>query len=353
MLSAWYGGLGAGLVATVLSALSLDYFFITPVHSITANWSAILRLGTFTIVALITSSLTAARKRAEEALRKAHDELEQRVTERTAELANANASLRSEIAERKKAEQELWRIQAEMGRVERLATLGRMAATIAHELGTPLNSVLGYSDLLAQETLSETARRRLAIIETQVKRMEQIIQHYLSQTRGNPHRDIVDINALAEDTLLILTPILQQNRVNVIRDFAENLPCVSGDGASLQRVLTNIIDNSVTAIQGGGILQVKTQASQPSRCSESGILLEIVDNGVGIAPDLLPRIFDLFVTTKPPGKGTGLGLAVCQEIIKAHQGTISIHSEIGKGTRVTIALPAGPLPNSNPTAQVA
>ena len=188
MVSAWYGGLGAGLLATILSALSLDYFFIAPIHSITLDWRALLRLSVFVVVSLVTSSLTAARKRAEEALRQAHAELEKRVHERTAELAKANESLRAEITERKRAENELWHLQQEMGRVERLAALGRITGTIAHELGTPLNSVLGYTQLLAQENLSEGARRRLKIIETQVQRMGDIIQHYLSRTRSSRRR---------------------------------------------------------------------------------------------------------------------------------------------------------------------
>ncbi|MGE5219961.1 MAG: DUF4118 domain-containing protein, partial [Chloroflexota bacterium] len=179
MISAWYGGLGPGLVATVMSALALDYFFISPFRSINLDWGALLRLSVFTTVAAITSYLTTARKRAEEALRRAHAELETRVQERTAELAQANESLQAEIIERKRAENELWRLQQEMGRVERLAALGKMTGAIAHELGTPLNSVLGYTQLLSQEKLSEGGRRRLAIIETQVQRMGEIIQYYL------------------------------------------------------------------------------------------------------------------------------------------------------------------------------
>src|SRR5713226_4376160 len=260
MVSAWYGGLGPGILATVLSALSLDYFFIAPVHSLSFDWSAILRLSVFLLVALLTSYLTGARKRAEEALRIAHGELEKRVEERTADLAKANESLRAEILERKRAEKELWRLQREMGRVERLAALGRITGTIAHELGTPLNSVLGYTQLLAQEPLSEGARRRMAIIETQVQRMGDIIQHYLSRTRGSPRKDQIKINELVGETLVLLNPIFQQHGVHVTTTLGESLPLLWGDDASLQRVLINVVDNAVDATKEGGLLKIATRA---------------------------------------------------------------------------------------------
>ena len=339
MMSAWYGGLGAGLLATILSALSLDYFFISRNYSLVLNWSAFLRLGVFVLVASLTSSLTAARRRAEEALRKAHAELEKRVEERTAELAEANASLRAEIVERKRAENELWGVQQEMGRVERLAALGRMTGTIAHELGTPLNSVLGYTQLLAQEPLSEGARRRLNIIETQVQRMEGIIQHYLSHTRGSPRKRQVNIKELVGETLLLLNPIFQKNEVQVTTDLAEPLPMLWGDDASLQRVLINLLDNAINASKEGGRLKIAARASTACEAKRPGVYIEVTDNGAGIPAELLPRIFELFVTTKPSGKGTGLGLVVCQEIVKAHGGTIDIESVVGTGTSVRIYLP--------------
>jgi C4-dicarboxylate-specific signal transduction histidine kinase len=326
-------------VATTLSALSLDYFFIAPVYNINLDWQAFLRLGVFLVVAIITSYLTTARRRAEEALRKAHAELEERVQERTAELAEANASLRAEIVERKRAENELWGIQQEMGRVERLAALGRMTGTIAHELGTPLNSVLGYTQLLAQEPLSEGARRRLNIIETQVQRMEGIIQHYLSHTRGSPRKRQISIKELVGETLLLLNPIFQQHGVQVTTELAETLPMVWGDDASLQRVLINLLDNAMNASKAGGSLKIAARASRACEAKRPGILLQITDNGAGIPAELLPKIFDLFVTTKPSGKGTGLGLVVCQEIVKAHGGAIDIESTVGTGTSVRIYLP--------------
>ena len=339
MMSAWYGGLGAGLLATILSALSLDYFFISRNYSLVLNWSAFLRLGVFVLVASVTSSLTAARRRADEALRKAHAELEERVEERTAELAEANASLRAEIVERKRAENELWGVQQEMGRVERLAALGRMTGTIAHELGTPLNSVLGYTQLLAQEPLSEGARRRLNIIETQVQRMEGIIQHYLSHTRGSPRKGQINIKELVGETLLLLNPIFQKNKVEITTELAEPLPMLWGDDASLQRVLINLLDNAINASKEGGRLKISARASAACEAKRPGVFIEVTDNGAGIPAELLPKIFELFVTTKPSGKGTGLGLVVCQEIVKAHGGTIDIKSEVGTGTSVRIYLP--------------
>jgi signal transduction histidine kinase len=128
----------------------------------------------------------------------------------------------------------------------------------------------------------------------------------------------------------------------VTTTLAESLPTFFGDGASLQRALINLLDNAVDASKGEAQLKIRTLASPTSPSKIPGITIEIADNGVGIPPEILPKIFDLFVTTKPPGKGTGLGLVICQEIIKAHGGTIKISSQAGQGTTVQIFLPANP-----------
>ena len=288
--------------------------------------------------------MTSARKRAEEELLKAHAELEERVQARTAELARANDALRAEIVERKKVETELLRLQLELGRVERLATLGRMAGTIAHDLGTPLNSVLGYTQLLAQESMTERARRRLAIIETQINRMGEIIQRYLSQTRGTPPKSEVNINELVRDTLVLLQPNFEQRGVEVTSALAGTRLVVSGNGNSIQRVLINLLDNAVDACEKKGTVKITTVECPVTSTKAPGVAIEVADTGTGIPPDVLPRIFDLFVTTKPPGRGTGLGLVICQEIIRAHGGTINIVSEVGQGTTVSIYLPVDARP---------
>ena len=248
------------------------------------------------------------------------------------------AQVTKELVERNK---ELWRLQGEIGRVERLASVGRITGIIAHELGTPLNSVLGYIALLGQEQLSEQARRRLEIIEAEVHRMVGIIQHYLSHIRGSPRAfQEVHIGELIAETLELLKPIFNQHRVLVTSTLAESLPPVWGDGASLQRVLINLIDNAVDAMGEGGRLNVAARATAMQGTASSGVIIEITDTGLGIPSDLLPRIFDFLVTTKGPDRGTGLGLAVCQEIVKGHDGLIKITSHVGEGTCVRICLPA-------------
>ena len=340
MLSTWYGGFVVGLAATIISALLLDFFFIAPLESIEFDWRSILRLAVFLIIASVTSYLTSARKRAEEALRHAQAELEDRVRQRTSELARTNDSLRAEIMERHKAEKELLQLQSQMGRVERLATMGKMAGMIAHDLGTPLNSVLGYTQLMSQEDLNERGRRRLAIIESQINRMVEIIQRYLSHTREAPPRTMVKINDLIRDTLLLLQPLVQQRGVEITTDLANSLPTLHADASSLQRVLINLLDNAAEACKyTSGAIKITTMDQPADAKKGRGVSVEIADNGAGIPEEILPRLFEFFVTTKTTGQGTGLGLVICQEIIKAHGGTIEIASQVGVGTTVHIYLP--------------
>jgi signal transduction histidine kinase len=224
--------------------------------------------------------------------------------------------------------------------VERLAALGKITGTIAHELGTPLNSVLGYAQLLAQDNLPEGARRRTKIIETQIQRMVDIINNHLARTRGQARtQHPVNVNELVVGTIESLRPVFQQHRVHINTALADSLPLVRGDEVSLQRVLINLLDNAVDAMEDGGRVTVTTRWDIPRGAKQEGVIIEITDTGVGISPELLPKIFEFFVTTKAPGKGTGLGLPVCQEIIKGHGGTIEISSQVGNGTCVRIFLP--------------
>lgn len=356
VVAAWYGGLGPALLATVCSTVALDYFFIvSTADTLIPGVVYPLRLAAFGLVAIVISALTGGLQRAQEELRNEHAALEIRVQERTRELGETNKALRTEIAERKRTEErlaqttrevaeqnsELLRLQREMARVEPLAALGRITGTIAHELGTPLNSVLGYCQLVEQEELSESTRRRLKIIEGEVQRMVDIIQLYLSRARGaRPDYSQVNVNELVRETTTLLEPIFQQRGLSIELALGDALPHIKGDTASLQRLLINLLNNAVDALAEGGRVIVMTRTRQTSDTGAAGVVIEVTDNGRGIPPEILPKVFDLFVTTKAPGKGTGLGLAICQEIAKAHGGALEVTSQVGEGTCVRIFLPA-------------
>jgi signal transduction histidine kinase len=169
--------------------------------------------------------------------------------------------------------------------------------------------------------------------------MGEIIQNYLSFTRGNPERVRVNVNELIRDTVLLLQPVFKQHSISVTTDLAEFLPVIYADGNSIQRVLINLLDNAVDACGSGGSVKIGTRGHASLNNKEQGVTIELTDTGAGIPPEILPKVFDLFVTTKPPGKGTGLGLIICQEIVKAHGGTIEIASQLGVGTTVGVFLP--------------
>ena len=254
------------------------------------------------------------------------------------EAETSVAQVTRELVERN---EELWRLQKEKGQVEPLAALGRVTGMIAHELGTPLNTILGHSQFLGEEELTEGGRRRLKTIQKQIQRMVNTVQYYLSRTRiSQPARSQVNVNELVLETLELLKPVFEQHELEVNTTLAESLAPLTANRESLQRVLINLLNNAVDALKDGGTVTITTRAAAGSpETSKEGVVIEVTDTGAGIPPEMLPEVFDLFLTTKESGKGTGLGLAVCQEIVKIHGGTIQITSKLGEGTRVRVFLP--------------
>jgi signal transduction histidine kinase len=242
--------------------------------------------------------------------------------------------------ERQRAERKTQYLQEQLIERERLAALGRMAGAIAHEVGTPLTSVLGYTQLLAKEPLSDRGRQRVKIIESQVQRMAETIQTYLARTRGAPsERQQIQVNELVRGTLAQLQMMLKRAGTRTSFVEGELPPPIMGDPDALHRVLVNLIQNATDAMPGGGEITIATREVVPPQAPFAGVLVEVADTGAGIPPEVLPKIFDLFFTTKPQGRGTGMGLAICHEIVKAHRGRIDVASEVGRGTRIRVLLP--------------
>jgi len=232
---------------------------------------------------------------------------------------------------------------------DRLASLGQLAASVAHEINNPIAGVLNLSMLL-QRIMKEDGvpvsripefRRYLTMITNETGRVGRIVSDLLAfSRRSRPQRADADLNRIIQSTLTLVSHKLKLSNVEVELALDPALPAVFCDGSQIQQVLLNLLMNGAeaTASKGCGLLCVTTR-TRPDRES---VMVEVRDNGEGIREENLPRIFDPFFTTKPEGKGVGLGLAVLYGIVDAHNGDIGVQSTYGEGTTFTITLPVRP-----------
>lgn len=225
-------------------------------------------------------------------------------------------------------------------RTEKLVALGQLAAGIAHELNTPLGSILGYARLILKDKrLDAQQKERLEIIAEQAKRSSAIIKGLLNFARhSNPSLKNIqdaDINEILSSNLKLLQAEIEKRQIHVETDFGA-IPLVKIDIRQIEQALINIILNAIQAVKESGKIGIKTFAENDC------IKIKISDNGPGIPEDIKPRIFDPFFTTKPVGEGTGLGLSISAGIISEHGGFIDVESVEGKGTTFIITLPVNP-----------
>jgi two-component system, NtrC family, sensor kinase len=256
-------------------------------------------------------------------------ELQDRVAEATADLAAKNREL-AELNEL------LIDARRERSAQERLAALGQLSGTIAHELGNPLNAISGNVQLLVRDAACPPeVREQLRVIEAEVKRMTSIIRRFLDSARALvPRPEPVQLGALVEEALSLNVSAEARHRIEVRRDVPADLGPASIDPSLVRHVLGNFISNAVDAMPAGGSLTVRAR-----RAGEQ-LALSVTDTGAGIAADARKHIFEPFFTTKEPGKGTGLGLAISREIAGALRGRIDVESAPGAGSTFTLLLPA-------------
>jgi signal transduction histidine kinase len=213
---------------------------------------------------------------------------------------------------------------------------------VAHEIGTPLNSISGYIQLMLTEgTGSEVMTKRLQIIESQLDRLAQIIRNLLHSTRQRePQLQPLDINQLLEAIVNLTLPGMTMRGIQLLRNLDASLPSVAGDPGMLQQVFLNFVTNALDAMPQGGVLTLATRPAMS--VTQNGRFVEVVvqDNGMGMSEEVKRKALEPFFTTKEPGKGAGLGLAICDEIIRGHHGKLDIESEEGKGSTVRVQLPA-------------
>ncbi|MEJ2739342.1 MAG: PAS domain S-box protein, partial [Dehalococcoidia bacterium] len=242
-----------------------------------------------------------------------------------------------DISSRKKAEEERRQLEQKAQRTSQLASVGEMAAGIAHEINNPLTSVIGYAQLLMKKDIPEDIKEDISIIHEGAQRVSGIVNRMLTFARQRkPKREYSDINSIIETTLELREYSLRNNNIKVVRQFAPDLPMTVADNGQLQQVFLNIIVNAETEMKlahGKGTLIIKT------RTKGRKIQISFTDDGPGIAKELLARLFDPFFTTREVGQGTGLGLSVCHGIISEHGGQIYVESVQGKGATFTVELP--------------
>lgn len=231
---------------------------------------------------------------------------------------------------------ELEKTQDYLIQSEKLASLGKLAAGIAHEINNPLTSILINSHLISEMLEKDVAfGENIKLIIDETNRCSKIVKGLLEFSRQSPpEKEFANINEVIEKTLLLFESQVLANNVRVEKKLNENLPVILIDVNKIEQVLTNLILNALDTMPGGGILVISSQMSVDNQFVE----VKIRDTGSGIPKEYVSQIFDPFFTTKGI-KGTGLGLSVSYGIVQQHDGTINVQSEVGKGTTIVISLP--------------
>lgn len=242
------------------------------------------------------------------------EELEQRVEERTRELEEA---------------------QAQLLQSEKLASIGQLAAGVAHEINNPLGVILGFSQVILKKLPdTDSLRKPLSSIEREGLRCKKIVQGLLDFSRRSPQKlELLSLNDVVDAACELSEYQITLDNVKIIKGYAPKLPLIEGDANQLQQVFTNLVINAHHAMPQGGTLRIITRAAGDK------VQAVVSDTGVGIPPENLKNIFDPFFTTKEVGKGTGLGLSISHGIIDAHGGKIEVDSQVGVGTTFVVTLP--------------
>lgn len=288
--------------------------------------------------------------------------LDTRIPVRTRTEIGALAEAFNRMSENLKGAQERSQAEAErrlglerqLRHADKLAVIGKMASELAHEIGTPLNVISGRARLLQREFPDGDPRNEnLDIIRTQVDRISRVIRRFLAVGRA-PQMETasVDLAAIVREVTAFVAPELRRKQVRLTLAIPTGLPTVTADGDGMSQVLLNLLMNALAAVQPGGHIRVglaladaPADVAPPSDTgaegSVPGIELRVTDDGHGIDPAILPRIFEPFFSTKP-GHGTGLGLSICKDICREHGGDIAVESRPGDGTTIRVWLPIAP-----------
>lgn len=271
-------------------------------------------------------------------------DLARSVKQMTERLLSEEQALREKIDEVERARQELQQTQSHLVRSERLASVGRLAAGLAHEVGNPIAAILGMQDLLLQGGLSVGEQRDfLTRMQRETERINNIVRNLLQFARpgSGPAQTVStqpgDVAAALEDTVELLTPQKALAEIELSVEVPDALPAVLLGREQLVQVFLNLLLNAADACAASGAESKSIRVR--ANLNQSDVVVEVEDTGPGVASDVLDRLFEPFVTTKEIGHGTGLGLAVCRGLVEAVGGTITLDPEYAGGARFRVTLP--------------
>jgi signal transduction histidine kinase len=303
MVSAWFGGMGAGLFAVLLSTAVVDYFFVPPFYSWQISTTADTYFVAFVACALAAGWISSAKKRSEEALQQARSQLEIKVSERTTALMQT---------------------QAELARLSRVLSMGELTASIAHEISQPLTAVVSNGDACLQWLSSDPPNVQKARQST-----EKIIQDgaragaVVSRIRAlfkkeEPVKNWVRINDIIHELIEFLRHEAASRQISIRPQLDPSVPLVKADRVQLQQVVLNLVMNAMDAFAEAPATQREIVIS--TGVHEDEVLISVIDGGTGLNPQVIERIFDPFFTTKE--SGVGVGLSISKSIVESHDGQL-------------------------------
>ena len=288
-------------------------------------------------------------------LARSFDLMRERLRTALGEINEFTQKLESKVEERTL---QLKAAQKKLVQSDRLASLGQLSASVAHEINNPVSGVLNLA-MLMQRMLKEDGvpperlpefRKYLGQVVGETSRVGRIVSDLLAfSRRGKPQRAPADLNKIVRMTLSLVQHKLKLNNVEAEATLREDLPPVPCDASQIQQVVVNLVLNAAEATQNKSVDRRPGRLTIETSSADGMVCLAVTDNGEGIPPDNLARIFDPFFTTKSDGKGVGLGLAVSYGIIQAHGGDIEVKSKVGEGSTFTVSLPLEQ-PSSAPPA---
>jgi len=320
MITAWYGGIGPGLVATALSSLAFDYYFLPPIYSLVAKPGEIPRLIVFTLSAVFVGALSAAQRSATESLKRTRDDLKEKVQE----LERSHEALYAESLERKHAEEALREAQGDLARVSRVTTMGELTASLAHEVNQPIAAALTNANTCLRwltrdrPDVAEAREAASRIVKDATRAADIISRTRLLFKKGTAQRESVGVNEMVREMIVLLRGEATRHNILIGTELAADLPQVMADRVQLQQVLMNLVLNGIEAmreVDGKRELVITSQ-----RAENEEVLVSVSDTGVGVPAEQADQIFKAFFTTK--AQGTGMGLSISRSIVESHGGRL-------------------------------